>query len=178
MNGKNFEQYDEGKQRMALMSNLRIGSRLALGFGLVLLGALALLVLGLWRMTELRAEAVALVDTKVVSLTSAIGMREASASLELALRKVATPTDRDEGERESQRATEILSRYAATEKVLAEVSSSTVSKTMQVQVALLKTPVLPPLLDIPDPRQAVLEEAVGRVWSSTVVEWEEAKPVS
>jgi methyl-accepting chemotaxis protein len=128
---------------MALMSNLRIGSRLALGFGLVLLGALALLVLGLWRMTELRAEAVALVDTKLVSLTSAIGMREASASLELALRKVATPTDRDEGERESQRATEILSRYVATEKVLAEVSSSTASKTMQEQVALLKTPILP-----------------------------------
>jgi hypothetical protein len=42
----------------------------------------------------------------------------------------------------------------------------------------LKTPVLPPLLDIPDPRQAVLENAVSRVWSSTVVEWEEAKPVS
>jgi methyl-accepting chemotaxis protein len=128
---------------MALMSNVRIGTRLGLGFGLVLLGALALLVLGLWRMTELRAEAVALVDTKVVSLTSAIDMREASASLELALRKVATPTDRAEGERESQRATEILARYAATEKVLAEVSSSTVSKTMQVQVALLKTPILP-----------------------------------
>jgi hypothetical protein len=33
----------------------------------------------------------------------------------------------------------------------------------------LETPVLPPLLDIPDPRQAVLETAVGRVWSSTVV---------
>jgi peptide subunit release factor 1 (eRF1) len=37
----------------------------------------------------------------------------------------------------------------------------------------LETPVLPPLLDIPDPRQAVLETAIGRVWSSTVVEWEE-----
>ena len=35
----------------------------------------------------------------------------------------------------------------------------------------LDTPVLPPLLDIPDPRQAVLETAVGRVWSSTVVEF-------
>jgi hypothetical protein len=33
----------------------------------------------------------------------------------------------------------------------------------------LETPVLPPLLDIPDPRQEVLEKAVGRVWSSTVV---------
>jgi hypothetical protein len=36
----------------------------------------------------------------------------------------------------------------------------------------LETPVLPPLLDIPDPRQPVLEKALARVWSSTVVEWE------
>lgn len=34
----------------------------------------------------------------------------------------------------------------------------------------LETPALPPLLDIPEPRQAVLEMAIGRVWSSTVVE--------
>ncbi len=33
---------------------------------------------------------------------------------------------------------------------------------------------LPPLLDIPDPRQAVLETAISRVWSSTVVEWQRA----
>ncbi len=32
---------------------------------------------------------------------------------------------------------------------------------------------LPPLLDIPDPRQAVLETAVSHVWSSTVIEWYE-----
>ncbi|MDO8568629.1 MAG: Vms1/Ankzf1 family peptidyl-tRNA hydrolase [Dehalococcoidales bacterium] len=31
---------------------------------------------------------------------------------------------------------------------------------------------LPPLLDIPDPRQAVLEAAIGRVWSSKIIEWE------
>lgn len=35
----------------------------------------------------------------------------------------------------------------------------------------LKTPVLPPLLDIPDPRLPVLEKAISRVWSSTVVEF-------
>ena len=34
-------------------------------------------------------------------------------------------------------------------------------------------PTLPPLLDIPEPRQAVLETAVNRVWSSTVIEWRE-----
>jgi hypothetical protein len=33
----------------------------------------------------------------------------------------------------------------------------------------LRIPELPPLLDIPDPRQPVLENAVKRVWSSTVV---------
>jgi len=37
----------------------------------------------------------------------------------------------------------------------------------------LDRPVLPPLLDIPEPRQAVLETAVSRVWSSTVYEWRE-----
>jgi hypothetical protein len=35
----------------------------------------------------------------------------------------------------------------------------------------LGTPELPPLLDIPDPRLPVLENAVKRVWSSTVVEF-------
>lgn len=30
---------------------------------------------------------------------------------------------------------------------------------------------LPPLLDIPDPRQAVLEAAVGQAWSSKLTEW-------
>jgi hypothetical protein len=32
---------------------------------------------------------------------------------------------------------------------------------------------LPPLLDIPEPRQAVLEAAVGKTWSSKIVEWRE-----
>ncbi len=36
----------------------------------------------------------------------------------------------------------------------------------------LEAPTLPPLLDIPEPRQAVLEDAVRRVWSGTVIEWE------
>jgi len=35
--------------------------------------------------------------------------------------------------------------------------------------------ILAPLLDIPDPRQVVLEMAVSRVWSSKVIEWYEAE---
>jgi hypothetical protein len=40
-------------------------------------------------------------------------------------------------------------------------------------VAKLDRPTLPSLFDIPAPRQAVLETAVSRVWSSTVIEWRE-----
>ena len=32
---------------------------------------------------------------------------------------------------------------------------------------------LPPLFDVPDPRQRVLEAAVGKTWSSTLVLWDE-----
>jgi len=38
-------------------------------------------------------------------------------------------------------------------------------------LARLECAILPPLLDIPEPRQAVLEKAVRRVWSSSVIEW-------
>ena len=38
-------------------------------------------------------------------------------------------------------------------------------------LARLEGAILPPLLDIPEPRQAVLEKAARRVWSSSVIEW-------
>jgi peptide subunit release factor 1 (eRF1) len=38
-------------------------------------------------------------------------------------------------------------------------------------VSKLETETLQPLFDIPEPRQSVLEKAVSRVWSSTVIEW-------
>ncbi len=40
-------------------------------------------------------------------------------------------------------------------------------------IGRLEAPALPSLLDIPEPRQAVLEDAITRVWSSTIYEWRE-----
>jgi hypothetical protein len=37
----------------------------------------------------------------------------------------------------------------------------------------LNTPTLPPLLDIPEPREPVLKTVLNRIWSSTVYEWHE-----
>ncbi|MFC1872727.1 Vms1/Ankzf1 family peptidyl-tRNA hydrolase [Chloroflexota bacterium] len=38
-------------------------------------------------------------------------------------------------------------------------------------LAGLKTPALPQMLDIPDPRKVVLEQALSRVYTTTVLEW-------
>ena len=35
----------------------------------------------------------------------------------------------------------------------------------------LKTPALPPLLDVPEPRQPVLEASIKRVYACTIIEW-------
>jgi Actinobacteria/chloroflexi VLRF1 release factor len=35
----------------------------------------------------------------------------------------------------------------------------------------LGKPILPPLLDTPEPRRPVLETAIGRIWSSEIYEW-------
>ena len=37
---------------------------------------------------------------------------------------------------------------------------------------------LPPLLDIPEPRRAVLETAIGRVWASNLVEWQDTETLT
>jgi peptide subunit release factor 1 (eRF1) len=52
----------------------------------------------------------------------------------------------------------------------------TTIRLLQKQCSLLdklEKPALPPMLDIPEPRQAVLESAIRRIWSSTVYEWQE-----
>lgn len=41
----------------------------------------------------------------------------------------------------------------------------------------LNTPVLPPLLDIPDPRLDILEKAISRVWTSRVFQWPLDEPL-
>lgn len=101
---------------MLRISDIKIGMRLFLGFGLVILCAIALLVLGLWRMSQLQASTDVIVNDKVASLTFANNMREAGWALALTLRKVSSPTDAMEAERESKRLAVILDKYAKSEE--------------------------------------------------------------
>jgi methyl-accepting chemotaxis protein len=113
---------------MFMISDIKIGTRLALGFGMVLLCATALLVLGLWRMSALNTNTEVIVGEKVSSLTNAMEMREVGWSIALALRKIATPTDATEGERESKRLEALLAVYAKSEDALKKHVDSDQSK--------------------------------------------------
>jgi hypothetical protein len=69
---------------------------------------------------------------------------------------------------------EKLEPYARTVDYIAYGGARSTILLLQKQCSFLErfdNFTLPPLLDIPDPRQAVLEEGVRRVWSSQVVEW-------
>jgi len=115
---------------MFKISDIKIGTRLALGFGLVLLCATALLVLGLWRMSQLHGTTERIVNERVGSLTSGMEMREAGWGLALSLRKVATPTDATEGERELKRLAVLLDVYAKAEATLQKYSDDPQSKSL------------------------------------------------
>jgi methyl-accepting chemotaxis protein len=101
---------------MYKLTDIKIGFRLTLGFGLILSCALILLVLGLWRMSELQASTDFIVNGKVKTLINATGMRESGWALALTLRKVSTPTDAMEAEREARRLVSIIASYQKVER--------------------------------------------------------------
>src|SRR5450830_1858683 len=107
-----------------MISNIKIGTRLALGFCLVLLCAAAILLNGLWRMSEMGASSAYIINQKVASMTAAMSMRESGSALALALRKVVTPTDAAEGQQENQRLAKILLAYAGFEGELTKLTAT------------------------------------------------------
>src|SRR5450830_1619713 len=113
-----------------MFSNIKIGARLALGFCLVLLCAAAVLLNGLWRMSEMKNSSAYIIDQKVASMTAAMSMRESGSALALALRKVVTPTDAAEGQQENQRLAKILQAYAGYEGQLTKLTSTDKGKAL------------------------------------------------
>src|ERR1035437_4845202 len=109
---------------MFMISDIKIGLRLFLGFGLVLLCAFALLALGLWRMSELQEDTDFIVKDKVAGLSNASDMREDGMSVALMLRKIVTPTDSSEGERESKKLAWVAAEYAKSEESLNKLVAS------------------------------------------------------
>ncbi len=125
------------------ISNIKIGTRLMIGFGLVLLCTTAVLVFGLWRMSALNTNTELIVNEKVGSLTGSMAMREAGWSIALSLRKVATPTDATEGERETARLATLLDAYAKAEDTVKKYSTDEADKATLASAIAEKQAILP-----------------------------------
>jgi methyl-accepting chemotaxis protein len=115
---------------LSIISNLKIGTRLALGFCIVLTCALVILLTGLWRMGELQSNSEFIIGKKVAGLTSAMAMRESGAGLALALQKVVAPADMTEGKAENEHVGRIIATYDADARKLATFSDTPEAKSL------------------------------------------------
>ncbi|WP_198117391.1 methyl-accepting chemotaxis protein [Massilia rhizosphaerae] len=103
---------------MRAIVNLHIGARLALGFGLVLLCASALLGVGLGYMGALQSDTEQIVGRRLVTLNSALRMRHVGAEIALDMRRIAAPTDGKEGRDAGAALVRLLGDYDAAERAL------------------------------------------------------------
>ena len=103
---------------MRAIVKLHIGARLALGFGLVLLCASALLGIGLGNMGALQSDTEQIVGRRLVSLNGALRMRHAGAEIALAMRRIAAPTDGKEGSDAAAALVRLLADYDQAELAL------------------------------------------------------------
>ncbi|MBA5690419.1 HAMP domain-containing protein [Duganella sp. LX47W] len=100
---------------MTLLARINIGTRLALGFGLVLLFASGLLAMGLWRMAQLHGSTHYMVNDKVGSLNAVTEMREQGRAMVTVLARLAAPTELSAVPRDQAALATILATYARAE---------------------------------------------------------------
>lgn len=127
---------------MRAIVNLHIGARLALGFGLVLLCATALLGVGLGYMGALQSDTEQIVGRRLVSLNSALRMRQAGAAIALSMRQIAAPTDGKEGSDAAVALVRQLADYDQAEQALRHAA---VDAGALAEVARRKLAVMPVL---------------------------------
>lgn len=90
---------------------LNIGTRLALGFGLVLVFSSILLILGLWGMRSLQRTADDLLDSKVAGLNAATQMREHARVFAVVLQRLSAPMSMEELEKDKQQFLRVVFDY-------------------------------------------------------------------
>lgn len=127
---------------MNRLTHLKIATRLTLGFSLVLALSTAILLMGLFRMSQLHKSTDYIVNNKVAALNAAIEMRSQGRALALILRKMTAPTDTAEGEREAKKLAQTLDDYAKSELILKNSLSGNESEAAFMKVANQKQALL------------------------------------
>jgi methyl-accepting chemotaxis protein len=103
---------------MNQLFSIKIGTRLALGFGLVLFFSSGLLAMGLWGMSQMHRSTDFILNNKVASLNAATEMREQARMLDLVLHKLASPTLMTEVDNDKKHLTAILDTYNKSKNIV------------------------------------------------------------
>ena len=127
---------------MNRLTHLKIATRLTLGFSLVLALSTAILLMGLFRMSQLHKSTDFIVNNKVAALNAAVEMRSQGRALALILRKMTAPTDTAEGEREAKKLAQTLDDYSKSELILKNSLSGNESEAAFMKVANQKQALL------------------------------------
>jgi methyl-accepting chemotaxis protein len=133
---------------MLRLNSFKIGNRLAIGFGLVLVCAASVIVLGLWRMGALQQNNERILSENVADQISAMEMREIAQSLALALREVAAPLSAAAAQRESRHVESLLAAYAKAETAIQRLASSPADAAVLKSTMAAKKAVLPVIMNI------------------------------
>ena len=116
-------------------TNLKIGTRLGIGFGLVLILMVALALLGLSRMAHIQQSLNGIVDDNNLQIKSIIEMRQSVMSVALTSRNMALTTDADEIESEFDRIADDRDEYSAHAENMARMVTSASGKTLLAKIA-------------------------------------------
>jgi methyl-accepting chemotaxis protein len=116
-------------------TNLKIGTRLGIGFGLVLTLMVALALLGLSRMAHIQQSLNGIVDDNNLQIKSIIEMRQSVMNVALTSRNMVLTTDADEIESEFDRIADDRDEYTAHAENMERMVTSAAGKALLAKIA-------------------------------------------
>jgi methyl-accepting chemotaxis protein len=116
-------------------TNLKIGTRLGIGFGLVLTLMVALALLGLSRMAHIQQSLNGIVDDNNLQIKSIIDMRQSVMNVALTSRNMVLTTDADEIESEFDRIADDRDEYTAHAENMERMVTSAAGKALLAKIA-------------------------------------------
>jgi len=125
------------------LKNLKIGSRLALAFGLVLAMLLGVIGLGLNSMGAINAGLVAIVNTNNVKMDAATDMRDAQRRVAISTRNVVLLPDAVEMAEQKKAVDKAIEDYGVASKILNDLTTLDEGKAIVARIDAARTETLP-----------------------------------
>ena len=119
-------------------SNMKVGTRLAFGFGLILTGLVIVLIVGVWKMAQIHSSLNEIVNVNNVESKLALTMRVTVYDRMIALRNLVLLTTDAEMAPEAQRVKDQEKKYADNEQKLNQMFASLPQTTPEEKALMLK----------------------------------------